>query len=34
MQSLKILVVDDDQVTRKLLYQRLTKAEEYEVEMA
>jgi DNA-binding NtrC family response regulator len=34
MQSLKILVVDDDQVTRKLLYQRLTKAEEYELEMA
>lgn len=33
MQSLKILVVDDDQVTRKLLYQRLHKAE-YEVETA
>lgn len=33
MQSLKILVVDDDQVTRKLLYQRLRKAE-YEVETA
>lgn len=33
MQSLKILVVDDDQVTRRLLYQRLRKAE-YEVEMA
>lgn len=33
MQSLKILVVDDDKVTRKLLYQRLHKAE-YEVETA
>jgi DNA-binding NtrC family response regulator len=33
MQSLKVLVVDDDEVTRKLLHKRLTKAE-YEVETA
>ena len=33
MQSLKILVVDDDAVTRKLLQKRLAKAE-YEVETA
>jgi two-component system OmpR family response regulator len=33
MQSLKVLVVDDDEVTRKLLYKRLSRAE-YEVEMA
>jgi DNA-binding NtrC family response regulator len=33
MQSLKILVVDDDPVTRNLLMKRLVRAE-YEVEMA
>ena len=33
MQTLKILIVDDDPVTRALLYKRLTKAE-YEVEAA
>ena len=33
MQALKILIVDDDPVTRALLYKRLTKAE-YEVEAA
>jgi two-component system OmpR family response regulator len=33
MQALKILIVDDDPVTRALLYKRLTKVE-YEVETA
>jgi two-component system OmpR family response regulator len=34
MQSLKILIVDDDPVTRSLLSKRLTKVGEYEVEAA
>ena len=35
MQALKLLIVDDDPVTRSLLLKRLTKGEgEYEVETA
>jgi two-component system OmpR family response regulator len=34
MQALKILIVDDDPVTRSLLSKRLTKGGEYEVETA
>jgi two-component system, OmpR family, response regulator len=34
MQALKILIVDDDPVTRSLLSKRLTKGGEYEVEAA